>query len=256
MARESKKKESGGIRWRLVGTVLALIAVCVSTAIAARKIEHYVTTDPEFTLSRYQAGALTVEGLNYASRLKVQRVFAADLDHSVFSAPLEERRRRLLAIDWIEDASVSRVWPDHLVARIRERRPVAFVLLRSGVLLIDANGVLLDQPAQSHFTFAVLKGIREDETEAQRAEKVRLFLHVQEDMGYLAKSVSEIHVADQENIRIVAQVDHGTVELLLGDGNFGTRFQNFLKHYPDIQRQSPGVKTFDLRLDDRITAKD
>ena len=70
------------------------------------------------------------EGLTYASRAKVQRVFAGDFDRSIFSVPLAERRRRLLAIDWVEDASVSRVWPDRLVVRIRERKPVAFVSFR------------------------------------------------------------------------------------------------------------------------------
>ena len=50
-------------------------------------------------------------------------------------------------------------------------------------------------------------------------------------------------MADPDNIRIVAKGDRGAVELLLGDGNFGRRYQNFLKHYPDIQKQSPGVKT-------------
>ena len=78
----------------------------------------------------------------------MQRVFATDFDRSIFAVPLDERRRRLLAIDWVEDASVSRIWPDRLVVRIRERTPVAFVPLRSGVLLIDSHGVLLDQPPQ------------------------------------------------------------------------------------------------------------
>jgi cell division protein FtsQ len=256
LAREAKKKESTVSRWRVAAIVGVLVAVCVSTAVAARKVQQYCTTSPQFTLSRYQRGALMVEGLNYASRPKVQRVFAGDFDHSIFSVPVEERRRRLLAIDWIEDASVSRIWPDHLVVRIRERRPVAFVPVGANVLLVDAYGVLLEQPAQSHFTFAVLSGIREDETEAQRQARVRTFLAVQEDLGYLAKEISEINVADPDNIRIVAKGERGAVELLLGDGNFGRRYQNFLKHYPDIQKQSPGVKTFDLRLDDRITAKD
>ena len=254
MARESKKTENVS-RWRLWLGIAALLAVGVSTALAARKVQQYVTSDPQFTLSRYQKGALTVEGLNYTPRSKVQHLFNTDFDRSVFSVPLEERRRRLLAIDWVEDASVSRVWPDHLVVRIRERRPIAFVPIGPTVVLIDAHGILLDQPPQSQFAFPVLRGIREEETEVQRQDHVRSFLAVQEDMGYLAKDISEMNVSDPDNIRIVAQVERRTVELLLGDANFGRRYQNFLKHFPDIQRQSPGVKTFDLRLDDRITAK-
>jgi cell division protein FtsQ len=228
----------------------------VSTAVGGYKVSLYVSSDPQFTLSRERKDAVTVQGLVYASRFKVQRVFAADFEHSIFSVPLAERRRRLLAIDWVEDASVSRVWPDRLVVRIRERKPVAFVSFRSGVLLIDTHGVLLEPPAQAQFAFPVLSGVREDQTEAQRREHVRGFLQVQEEMGYLAKEISEVDTADLENIRIVAQVEHRVVTLLVGDSNFARRYQNFVNHYPEIKKRSPEAKAFDLRLDDRITVKE
>ena len=186
----------------------------------------------------------------------MQRVFTGDFDHSIFSIPLAERRRRLLAIDWVEDASVSRIWPDRLMVRIRERKPVAFVLFHSGVQLIDAGGVLLDPPALAHFAFPVLSGLREDETEDRRRERVHALLRLQEDMGYMAKDVSEVNAADTDNIRIVAQVENRAVELMMGDGNFARRYQNFLAHYPEIGKRSPNVKSFDLRLDGQVTAKD
>lgn len=255
MARESRKAPTG-IRWRLwIGGAL-LLGAGVCTGIAARKVEHYVVTDPQFLLSRYKKGAITIEGLNYASRYKVQRVFAADYDHSVFSVPLDERRRALLAVDWVEDASVSRVWPDRLVIRIHERRPVAFVPMGNSVLLVDSYGVLLDPPPQANFTFPVIRGIGPREDDSQREDHVYTFQRVLEDMGYLSKDVSEVNVSDPENIHIVVQADRRAVELLLGDSNFGRRYQNFLKHYADIARQSPAARVFDLRLDDRITAKD
>ncbi len=80
-------------------------------------------------------------------------------------------------------------------------------------------------------------------------------LRVQEDLGYLAKDASEINTADPDNIRMVVKIEGHAVELMLGDTNFGRRYQNFLNHYPEIAKRSPDVKTFDLRLDDRITAK-
>ncbi len=39
---------------------------------------------------------------------------------------LGERRRRLLAVDWVKDASVSRRWPNRVSVNVIERRPVAF----------------------------------------------------------------------------------------------------------------------------------
>ncbi len=253
MARETKK--STGFGWRHSLVLAAIIAACVSTAMAGLKVREFALSSPRFILSRDHPGSLTVEGLRYTSRNKVQRVFMADFARSIFGIPLAERRRRLLAVDWVEDASVSRVWPDRLIVRIRERKPVAFVWVRSGVLLIDAFGVLLDQPAQAQFAFPVLSGVRDDEPESRRRKRVRAFLELQRDMGYLAKDISEVNVADPDNIRIVAQVENRALELTLGDDHFARRYQSFLNHSPEIKKRSPGVAAFDLRLDDRITAK-
>ena len=202
--------------------------VCVSTAMAGFKVRQYVFTDPQFTLSHDRKDALTIQGLNYASRSKVQRIFAADFDRSVFAVPLGERRRRLLAIDWVEDASISRIWPDRLVVRIAERKPIAFVF----------------------------SGIREDEPEDRRREHVRTFLRVLEELGFLAKDISEVDAYDSDNIRMVTQVDNRAVALTMGDGNFARRYQSFLNHYPEIRKRSPDARAFDLRLDDRITVKE
>jgi cell division protein FtsQ len=255
MPRESKK-DTSRFNWRLMLGLTALGVVCVSTAMAGLKVRRYVFTSPQFTLSHDRKDAITVQGLNYASRSKIQRVFATDFDRSVFAVPLAERRRRLLAIDWVEDASISRIWPDRLVIRIAERKPVAFVFFRSGVLLIDSHGVLLEPPAQAQFAFPVLSGIREDEPEDQRREHVRTFLQVLEELGVLAKDISEVDAYDSDNIRMVAQIERRAVALTMGDGNFARRYRNFLNHYQEIRKRSPYAKAFDLRLDDRITVKE
>jgi cell division protein FtsQ len=255
MARETKKT-SGGRRWRFWLGGIAALGVCGSTAVAAYKVHDYAVTSPSFTLSRELPGALTIEGLHYTVRSTVLHVFDRDFNHSIFSTPLAERRRRLLGIDWVEDASVSRVWPDRLIVRIRERRPVAFVSFRTGVLLIDAHGVLLDPPAQSHFSFPVLSGIREDQDEAQRAECVQTLLRLQRELGGRAGDISEVDTVDPDDVRVVAHVDNQTVELLLGDSDFDARYRRFLSHFAEIRKKSPEGKIFDLRLDDRITVKE
>ena len=253
MAREVRKPSSG-IRWQLWLGLALLGAVGVSTAVAALQVQRFVTTDPQFVLSRERADALTVEGAAHASLSRIRRVFEPDFGRSVFSAPIAERRRRLLAIDWVEDASVSRVWPDRLVVRVRERTPVAFVSTRTGVLLIDSYGVLLEPPPQARFTFPVLGGIREEQSEEERRGRVKSLLRLQAELGDLAKDISEVNASEPDNLRLVAQVDKRAVELILGDANYARRYRNFLSHYPEIRKRSPGAKVFDLRLDDRITA--
>src|SRR6202041_2288758 len=104
--------------------------VAASTALAAIRTRAHVLADPAYQLSRERKDAVQIQGMVYASHSKVARVFAADYEHSIFSISLDERRRRLLAIDWIEDASVARIWPNRLIVRVRERQPVAFVFFR------------------------------------------------------------------------------------------------------------------------------
>lgn len=266
MGREGRKSGAGGtVRglpkfiprapWQNWAAAAGVCLICVSTGMAALRVKRFVIEDPQFMLSRDRPDSLSIQGLKYTNRAKVLRAFKDDFGHSIFSAPLDERRRRLLGIDWVEDASVSRVWPDRLVVRLHERTPVAYVYFRSGVLLIDSHGALLDPPPQSHFAFPVLSGVREDQSEEERRERVRMLLLFQQEMGYLAKDLSEVDVSDIDNLRVVAQVDRRAVELIIGDTNFAARYQNFMNHYPEIHKHSPEVKTFDLRLDDRITAK-
>jgi cell division protein FtsQ len=255
MARE-KKAPARRFNWRLLFSVAVLGAAGVSTAMAAYKVRQFVISDPQFFLSRERKDAITIQGLRYASRWKVQRVFAGDYDRSIYLVPLTERQRRLMAIDWIEDATVSRVWPDRIVIRVRERQPVAFVNLRRGVRLIDAHGKLLELPAQATFAFPVLSGIGENDTDQQCADHVTTFLRVQDELGYLAKEISEVDASDPENVRIVTQMDRHALTLLMGDGNYARRYQNFVKHYPEIVKRSPQARIFDLRLEDRITVKE
>lgn len=254
MAREAKK-ETSNLRKALRRAVLIALALAVGTGVSVYLVHRYLIHNPKFVLSRDRRDALTIDGLRYGSRAKVQRIFAEDADHSVFSVPLEERRRRLLAIDWVEDAAVSRVWPDRLAVRIRERKPVAFVEVQSAVMLIDGQGMLLEPPPQAQFSFPVLSGVRAEDSPDRRMEAVRALLDVEEALGPAMKDVSEVNAVDPGNIRVVAQFDGRVVELILGEDNLGPRYRNFLKHYPEIRKRSPEVRMFDLRLDDRITAR-
>ncbi len=256
MERESKKTPAPRSRLRLLFALAVLTVVGVSTAMAGYKVRQYVTTDSQFYLSRDRKDAITIQGLKYASRSKVQRVFAGDYDRSVYLVPLAERQRRLEAIDWIAEATVSRVWPDRIVVRVRERQPIAFVNFRRGVLLIDAYGKLLEPPPQAQFAFPVLRGIGENASDAECLDHVRTFQRVEEDLGYLAKEISEVDTADPENIRIITQVDRRAITLLIGDGNYARRYQHFLKKYPEIIKRSPLARVFDMRLDDRIIVKE
>lgn len=243
-------------------------AVLASSALAARGVKRMMLDDPRFILREPLAGAeesedFVIHGLRYASRARVEQVFVGDFGKNVWLVPADERRRRLLAVDWVEDATVARLWPNRLVVSVRERQPVAFVeVVRDAqtvrlarLALIDAEGVLLEQPPRAKFSFPILTGVFERQTEAERKPKVERLRRFLEEIGPLGKDVSEVDVSAHD-LRVSVKVGSRSLDLLLGDRNYQKRMQRFLQHYPEIRRRSPSATLFDLRLDDRITAKE
>ncbi|MCU1260935.1 MAG: Polypeptide-transport-associated domain protein FtsQ-type [Bryobacterales bacterium] len=241
--------------WRLTFTIAAWTAVAGSAAMAARSVEKFVLTDSRFTLAPAPDG-ISFEGVRYASRARIARMFAPDFGRSAFQVPMAERRRRLLAIDWVESASILRIWPNRLIVRMKERTPLAFARLEGGhYMLIDSAGVFLAPPSKVRFDLPVLSGLTEELPEPARAERVRAMSALLAELGPQAKQISEINAASLEDLRLTMELEHHGIELWMGDRNYASRFQNFNNHYPEIHKNSPNAAVFDLRLDDRITSK-
>ncbi len=271
MARkQSAGQETTGRDWR-TGVRYALLSLLLLATMAAAlflwsRADAFLAEDVRFRLAEPsketgESTALRIEGAVYAPRQKIVEAFAIDYGRSIYLLPLAERRRNLMAIDWVKDATVSRLWPDRLAVRIVERKPVAFIQMSpSGqnaaneVALIDAEGVILSQPERARFTLPVLTGIRREQSENMRRERVRAAVRLVDSLGDLASRISEIDVSDPGNVKIVQPAEGQVVMLMLGDRNYLARLRNFLRHYPEILRRLPGARSFDLRLDNRITA--
>jgi cell division protein FtsQ len=266
MARETRV---AGVNWRLWLRVTVWTFLFATTVIAARAVSRFALSDPHFVLDRDAGVAMNSQdfailGLSRASRARLTRVFATDFGKNIFQIPIEERRRKLLAVDWVERASVSRIWPNQLVVRIWERTPVAFVNLTpegarnqsSRLALIDAYGVLLDRPQKLDFSSPILTGVYERQTEAQRQERVRHYLRLMQELGPLAKRLSEVDVSTPDNLKVSLEIQGRVIELILGNRNFNQRLKDFLDHYAEIRKRSGGTSSFDLQLDDRITTRE
>ena len=254
--RRVRAKAEGRPGWRVRFRRILIwtgVGAGVLVAIAgAYQVDQFLASDPRFLLREPN---FRVTGLEYAPREEVARVFARDSGRSVYLVPLGERRRSLMAIDWVRDATVSRLWPNRLAATIVERRPVAFVVLPEGTALVDADGVILRAPEKARFSLPVLAGItRQQSRDVRRARAGQVVSLMRQVPGY-AGQISEVDVSDPDNLMVIEVVQGRAVRLLLGNRNFLQRMSNFMDHYSDINRRLPSARTFDLRLDDRITAQ-
>jgi cell division protein FtsQ len=242
--------------WRRGLRLLVWAALLAGLAWGGKRVNAFLLRDPRFGLANME-----IHGAVYASRSRIQSVFAQDVGASVFHVPLDERRRRLLAVDWVNSASIGRVWPSRIVVDVTERRPAAFAKLpiagssRYRFSLIDSDGVLLSIPPRVRFRLPVVSGVTDQQTEADRSVRVHAMQHLLDDLGPQAKDISEINASDTKDMRVITTIDGHAVELWVGDQHYRSRYQHFLDHYEEIRRHSGTAAVFDLRLDDRILAK-
>lgn len=256
------------IRWgRFTFWLIAGMLLMVTTLFAWHRTEEFLIKDSRFQVVEAddfvgQSPNLTVEGIHYASASQVRHIFAKDLGRSLYLVPIEKRRQELLEIDWVEDATVSKVWPDTLRVHIHERQPVAFVRLPPGrggdglsrFALIDKDGFILRPRVAAQFTLPVISGISESEPIEARRARVHRALGMLKDVGSLASQISEVDVSDPNNLIVAEHVASGVVNLIIGDENYAQRLQNFLANYQEIREKRPDATTLDLRVDGAITA--
>lgn len=257
-----------GVQWvRLVFWLVSGIVLMVGTLFAWHLVAEFLIKDDRFRVAEAeelagQSPNLVVEGVHYASASQVRHVFAQDLGRSLYLVPLETRREQLLEIDWVQDAAVSKVWPDTVRVAIREREPVAFVRLppsrgRDGatrLALIDRFGHILRPRVAAKFTLPVIAGVREGETIENRRARVLRALEMLKAIGPLGAQVSEVDVSDPNNLIVAEHVGNEVVNLMVGEENYADRLRNFLANYSEIKEKRPDAKTLDLRVDGVITA--
>jgi hypothetical protein len=100
----------------------------------------------------------------------------------------------------------------------------------------------------------VISGVRETEPVDNRRARVRRVLAMLREIGPLAGQISEIDIADPNDLIVAEHVGANVVNLMLGDDNYTERLQSFLANYPQIKGKRPDAKTLDLRVDGVITA--
>jgi len=250
-------------RW--IAWTVAAAVMLVGSLYAFHRLEQFLIRDARFAFNEpgsdpeAASESLQISGATHASARDIQAVFGADFGQSVYLIPLADRRASLREVDWIQDASVARFWPNRIVVGVSERKPVAFVTLgwQSGTAsrrpaLIDEDGVILPA-AQDRFTLPVLLGVSASDALPVRRERVRRLLGLMKDLGDASRAVSEVDVSDPDNLKIGEPLDGHMLTLLLGDRNFALRHQNFVNYYAEIRKKLPGAAVLDLRLEDRIT---
>jgi cell division protein FtsQ len=242
---------------RLAAATLAVVFAAVALAFAWFSADRFLISHPRFVMSvdeDTEEPAIQIDGLKHASRERIAKEFLGDKGKSIYVSPLASRRESVLRLDWVKDAAVTRIWPDHIAVRVWERHPVAFVQTgRAITTLVDEDGVLLPLEDAGKFRLPVVIGVEAAQPLADRRLRIKRLLRLQQEIGGHVDKVSEVNLADLDNVKITYPFHDRAMILYLGHQHYARRLKMFLDNIGEVAQRLPDARTLDLRLDDRIT---
>jgi cell division protein FtsQ len=244
------KKTQGLLKKALgIGAVLFLFG---SASLASY---HYGLHSWRFRLDSSEN--IEISGVRNASRAQVMDVVGSDIGRNVFYVPLDERKKQLEQIPWVESATVMRLWPNRLAIEVRERTPVAFARIGSKISLIDVSGALLGVPAhRQKYSFPVIEGITETESLSSRAAAMKIYSRLVRELDsgglHYSQDLSEVDLSDPEDVKVTANGSGAAILIHLGNSEFLDRYKLYVTHIAEWRRQFQNLQSVDLRYEGQI----
>jgi cell division protein FtsQ len=250
--------------WRPVSAVgrvfllLATLIVLGGCAASIYLLKTYLGRDGRFRIA--SAHNIEASGLTEVSREELMPVFEKDIGRNIFFVPLNERRKQLEEIPWIEKATVMRLLPDQIQVTVVERRPVAFVRQGQQVGLVDANGVLLTMPAammaQHNYSFPVVTGLNaQDPLDARKVRMAvyqRLLGELDANGQNFSAQISEIDLTDPQDARVLMPEQGADILAHFGQDHFLDRYQRYKAYIVELRQKYPNLAAVDLRNDQQV----
>ena len=127
----------------ILGGMVAAVAVALA---AAFQVPQLIGTSAGEAVGKagFAVKRVEIKGLNRMERLPVYDIAFDQSSTAMPLVDLEGTRQRLLRFGWVQEARVSRRWPDTLVVDVVERSPAAIWQHNQQLALIDREGVVLE----------------------------------------------------------------------------------------------------------------
>jgi len=182
--------------------------------------------------------SVKIEGeFNYLDKEQLKKRAMPVVDGGFFSVDLSAVRNVLISLPWVEDVSVRRQWPDQLLVRVIEKKPVVYwgdnaVLSAKGVLFVpdkklSENLPYLQGPDGLHKT---------------------MFQELARMQAWLLETGLHIQVMNLDERRSWTLTMTDGIELRLGREKMHQRLQRFASVYKNnFQSEMRKIKHIDMR---------
>ncbi|CAN0604114.1 unnamed protein product, partial [Ectocarpus sp. 12 AP-2014] len=190
--------------------------------------------------------AIRIEGLRDTREGDVLDYLAVTPTTSVLGFDIDAARARVLALPWVKEASVRRVYPDQLMVEIEEHAPFARMLQRGRVHLVTVEGEeITDEITDVHAGLPLVVG------EGAPGEATAFFAHLAARPHVLGSVVALERVGDRRwtlHMREDVQVHLPETDV---DAAL-IRLEEMMRREAVLER---AIAVIDLRLPDQLVVQ-
>ena len=235
--------------------VVVLLGLCAGGFLMARS---FLLNDERFVVP--SSSSIEFQGNAHVTRAQLLSIFGGDVERNIFTVSLAERRAEMERLPWVAHATVMRLLPNRMRVSIVERTPVAFVRQGSHIGLVDANGVLLDMPAETkpdaRYSFPVVTGIVAEDPLSTRAARMKIYERFTTELDgsgeKISEGLSEVDLSNPEDVKALIPDKSNEILVHFGDVDFLDRYKRFEEHLPEWRTVYPKLSSVDMRYERQV----
>jgi len=235
--------------------VVVLLGLCAGGFLMARS---FLLNDERFVIP--SSSSIEFQGNAHVTRAQLLSIFGGDVERNIFTVSLAERRAEMERLPWVAHATVMRLLPNRMRVSIVERTPVAFVRQGSHIGLVDANGVLLDMPAETkpdaRYSFPVVTGIVAEDPLSTRAARMKIYERFTTELDgsgeKISEGLSEVDLSNPEDVKALIPDKSNEILVHFGDVDFLDRYKRFEEHLPEWRTVYPKLSSVDMRYERQV----
>lgn len=227
----------------LIAANVVLVAVMIVTGYW---VYHRTQSDGRFAIERVET-----TGAVHTSAVAIDRVIAKYRGANLFKLDIEQLRRDLLMLPWVERVAIEKRIPNGVAIHITERTPVALLNAGSRLRYVDARGSSFAplSVAEGNAELPIISGA----TAADLPRVVAFLQSIRRTEPDLFANLSEIEPLTPDGYRIVDR--ELATSILVGETGYADRWRQLYSIVRAEGYDAAAVDYADLRFERRIIVK-
>lgn len=234
----TERSKSPGKQQPSRGHVLPLALVLGFSAllvIAVASVKTYLSNPRNLPVK-----TIAIKGkFRHLDRENLRRVMSKAVDGGFFTTDIQRIRQAGLSLPWVDDVSITRVWPDQLVMEVTEQQPVA----RWG------DKALVNERGQVFYPIKPMRkwpGLRLSGVDEKAPVVLGFYTRMKAEFDARGLQIQSLALDERAEWEIKL---HNGLQIVLGRNDAADRLQRFLKLYGEINGKELKPVRVDLRYE-------